>query len=226
VLLVCLMLGSAYALTAQVLPGSYAARAEDGEVAKSTFHARDHGRPSRKEKDQSQQYLTPSEEKAVVKFLLHMAKLGQPVRIKYMPSLAFCIASKRSTNRPLKPPGRNWPQPFERRHPELKARRVKALDWDRHPNNIYNKIVEWFEIITEVRHAPDVRPENWYNIDETGVMLSKLGSIKVLVGKNDRQEDGGGADTYSTAGARTETSAIGSVNYILLRGHEPYKTES
>ena len=196
-------------ILAQGLPGSYAARAEDGEVAKSTLHARDHGRPSRKEKDQSQQYLTPSEEKAVVKFLLHMAKLGQPVRIKYMPSLAFCIASKRSTNRPLKPPGRNWPQSFERRHPELKARRVKALDWDRHPNNIYDKIVEWFEIITEVRHAPDVRPENWYNMDETGVMLSKLGSVKVLVGKNDRRDYRGARVKRTTVTAIECMSADG-----------------
>jgi hypothetical protein len=117
-----------------------------------------------------------------------MAHLGQPVRIKYIPSLAFSIASKRSTNRPPQPPGRNWPQAFERRHPELKARRVKALDWNRHPNNIYEKMVEWFEIIREVLQAPDVRQENVYNIDKIGVMLSKLGSVKVLIGKNDKQD--------------------------------------
>jgi hypothetical protein len=28
-------------------------------------------------------------------------------------------------------------------------------------------------------------PENVYNMDETGVMLSMLGSVKVLVGKDD-----------------------------------------
>lgn len=39
-------------------------------------------------------------------------------------------------------------------------------------------------------------------------------------------EDGGGAGTYGKAGARTETFAIGSVYYTLLRGHEPYETES
>ena len=39
-------------------------------------------------------------------------------------------------------------------------------------------------------------------------------------------EDGGRAGTYGTAGTRTETFAIGSVYYTLLRGHEPYETES
>jgi len=48
---------------------TYAALAEYGEVPLSTLH-RARGRRSREEKDQSQQYLTPSEEKAVVKFLL------------------------------------------------------------------------------------------------------------------------------------------------------------
>jgi hypothetical protein len=191
------------------ISGSYAKRVEDAEVSKSTLHARAHGRPSRQQKDQGQQYLSSSEEKAVVKFLLHMANLGQPVRIKYIPSLAFSIASKRSTNRPTKPPGRNWPQSFERRHPELKSRRVKALDWDRHPNNIYDGMIEWFKIIEEVLQAPDILQENWYNMDETGVMLSKLGSVKVLVGKNDRRD-------YK--GARVKRTTVTAIECISADG--------
>jgi hypothetical protein len=196
-------------ILAESLPGSYAARAAQGEVARSTLHARDNGRPPRKEKDQGQQYLTPSEEKAVVKLLLHMGKLGKPVPVKYIPSLAFSIASKRSTNRPPKPPGRNWPRAFEKRHPELKARKVRALDWDRHPNNIYDKMVEWFKIIGDVLQAPDVRPENVYNMDETGVMLSKLGSVKVLVGKDDRRDYRGARVKRTTVTAIECVSADG-----------------
>ena len=96
-----------------------------------------------------------------------MSERGQPVRIKYIPSLAFSVARQRSTNRPFKPPGRNWAQAFQKRHPELKARRARALDWNRY--NIYDKIVYRFEMIEkELRN-----PENVYNTDETGVMLSK-----------------------------------------------------
>lgn len=40
------------------------------------------------------------------------------------------------------------------------------------------------------------------------------------------KEDGEGAGTYGKAGARTETFAIGSIYYTLLRGYEPYETES
>ncbi|KAF2812822.1 uncharacterized protein BDZ99DRAFT_555658, partial [Mytilinidion resinicola] len=89
---------------------------------------------------QSQQYLTLQEEKALVKFILLMSNLGHPVRIKFMRQLAFNVARHRSTNKPIKPPGINWPRAFEKRHPELKAKRVRAMDWKRHDSHIYDKV--------------------------------------------------------------------------------------
>ena len=50
------------------VPSSYRALADHGEVPRSTFHHRDRGRRSIEEKAQSQQYLSPSEENAVVNF--------------------------------------------------------------------------------------------------------------------------------------------------------------
>ena len=35
---------------------------------------------------------------------------------------------------------------------------------------------------------PAIRPENVYNIDETGVILCILGSVKVLVSKDDLRD--------------------------------------
>ncbi|EMD96399.1 hypothetical protein COCHEDRAFT_1086940, partial [Bipolaris maydis C5] len=114
------------------------------------------------------------------------------VRIKYVPTLAFSIARRWSTttNKPIKPLGKNWARAFEKRHPELKARRVKSIDWKRYENNIYDK--------TDAA----VLLENVYNMDETGVMLSKLGSVKVLVGKDDRR------DYRGTGMKRTMVTAV------------------
>ena len=110
-----------------------------------------------------------------------MSRLGQPVRIKSIPTLAFSIARWRSTtNKPIKPTGKNWARAFEKCRPELKARRVRSIDWKRHENNIYDKMVEWFQVIGKVLQNAAVLPENVYNMDETRVMLSKLGSVKVL----------------------------------------------
>lgn len=122
------------------LPRTWAALSERGNVPLTTLYYRANGRPFRKEKARRQQYLTTEEEKALVTFLLLMSNLGHPVRIKYIPSLAFSLARRRSTAME-KPPGTNWARGFEKRHPDLKARRVNSIDWKRHENNTYDKII-------------------------------------------------------------------------------------
>lgn len=180
---------------------TWAALSERGNVPLTTLYYRAHGRPSIKEKAQGQQYLTAEEEKALLAFLLLMSNLGHPVRIKYIPSLAFSLARQRSTTIG-KPPGKNWARGFEKRHPELKARKVRSIDWKRHENNTYDKIIYWFEVIGRILQDPAILPENVYNWDETGVMLSMLGSVKVLISKDDLRD-------YRGAGVkRTTVTAI------------------
>lgn len=111
------------------VPISYRALADHGNVPRSTLHSRAHGRRSIEEKAQSRQYLCSWEEDALVKFLLQMSDLGQPVRIKFILFLAFYITRQRlKIDRPRKPPSKNWARAFEKRHPETQARRVKALN--------------------------------------------------------------------------------------------------
>jgi hypothetical protein len=192
------------------VPRSFRTIADHTDVPRSTLHARARGRRSIKAKAQSQQYLTPAEEKAVVDFVLQMSALGTPVRIKYIPSIAFTVTRGRpEPDRPLKPPGKNWAKSLEKRHPEIKARKVKALDWDRHEKNIFPKIEHWFEEIGKVLKGSDIVQENVYNMDETGVMLSKLGSVKVLVGRNDSRD---------YRGARVERQMVTAVECISADG--------
>ena len=90
------------ALAEASLPGeprTYDAISKWSGVPLSTLLYRAHGQRSREEKAKGQQYLTPSEEKALEKNLKLMADLGNPVRIKYLPALAFSIARQRSTNK-------------------------------------------------------------------------------------------------------------------------------
>jgi hypothetical protein len=119
------------ALVEGFLPGerrTYDAISKRKKVPLSTLHHRARGR-------------RPREEKALEKFLILISDLGKPMRIKFIPSLALSIARQRSTTeKPIKPPGKNWARGFEKRHPALKSRRVRAIDWKRHENNTYNKI--------------------------------------------------------------------------------------
>jgi hypothetical protein len=192
------------------VPRSFRAIADHTDVPRSTLHARAHGRRSIEAKAQSQQYLTPFEEKAMVDFVLQMSNLGTPVRIKYIPAIAFSVARGRpEPDRPLKPPGKNWAKSLEKRHPRLRARKVRALNWDRHEKNIFPKIEHWFKEIGRVLKRSDITRENVYNMDETGVMLSKLGSVKVLVGQDDRRD---------YRGARVERQMVTAVECISADG--------
>jgi hypothetical protein len=122
-----------------------------------------------------------------------MSETGYPLPVKFLRDLALVIVRRRAStfqipttdDDGIRPPGKNWPQAFYKRHPELKAMRIKALDWERHEHNIYEKVVDWFTVIGKELANPLILAENTYNMDETGVLLSVLNSLKVLVGKNE-----------------------------------------
>jgi hypothetical protein len=129
------------------VPTSYHAPADHGEVPCSTLHSLAQRHRSMEEKAQSQQYLSPWEEDALVKLLLQTSDLGQPMRIKFIPFLAFCVARQQSKQaRPPKPPNKNWARGFEKRHPDTQAQRVTTPDWNRHKKNTNWKISHWFEV--------------------------------------------------------------------------------
>jgi len=58
----------------------------------------------------------------------------------------------------------------------------------RHENNIYDKITHRFEVIGKVLQDLAIRPENIYNMDETGAVLCLLGSVKVVEGRDDPRD--------------------------------------
>lgn len=139
-----------------------------------------------------------------------MSDFGTPVRIKYIPSIAFSVTRHRlEADRPVKPLGKNWAKAFENRHRELQARTAKALDWKRHDKNIYPKVEHWFDVIGKVLEDETIQPENVYNMDETRVILSMLGSVKVLVGKDDVRD---------YRGARVERKIVTAIECISTDG--------
>ena len=82
------------ALAEPSLPGeprTYDAISKRSGVPLTTLYYRNHGRRSKEEKAQGQQYLTLPEEKALKKYLKQMADLGNPVQIKCLLSFAFSI---------------------------------------------------------------------------------------------------------------------------------------
>ena len=157
----------------------------------STQWHRDHGRQTRQDKATKQQLLTPYEEQAIVDFVLLADRNGYPARVKDLRRYAATLLRRRAPQREgrtssevpahSQTPNKDWPQAFCKRHPELKVARLRALDWRRHEKNIYAKTVNWFDLMRVQLEETGVMQENVYNMDETGVMLSVLGSSKYLV---------------------------------------------
>ncbi|KAJ5963054.1 hypothetical protein N7481_013359 [Penicillium waksmanii] len=117
---------------------SYATRSRSTGIPASTLWRRANNKSSLADKAASQQYLTPHEEQALLEYVLRLADSGYPLLVKFLRSLAMVIMRQRSsifqTRGPslkVRPPGKNWPQGFYRRHPQLRARRLRAIDWKR-----------------------------------------------------------------------------------------------
>lgn len=171
---------------------TYVALSELTNIPVSTLQRRVRRRPLRQDKAAKQQYLTIYEKKALVEYILRISDNGYPLPVKFLCSLALIIACQRHSafqislaDDDIRPPGKNWPQGFYARHPELKARRVKALDWTRHDHNIYNKVIQWYSVIRRELQNPVIIAYNIYNMDKIGVLLSVLHSLKVLVRRDD-----------------------------------------
>jgi hypothetical protein len=64
-------------------------------------------------------------------------------------------------------------------------------------------------VIGNALQDPAVLPENVYNMDDTGVMLSILGSIKVLLGKDDPRD---------YRGAIVKCIIVTAIEYISVNG--------
>ena len=85
-------------------------------------------------------------------------------------------------------PGKDWPQAFCKRHPEVEAARRKAIDSQRHEKNIRSKTEYWFDIMGKQLSERGIFQKNVYNMDETGVMLSGLDTVKVLIARGDKEQ--------------------------------------
>lgn len=83
------------------------------------------------------------------------------------------------------------------------------MAWDRHDHTIHPKVAEWSSIIGEELAHPDVLAENVYDMDEKGVLLGKLRTFKVLVGKNELR---------NCRGASSRRTLIAAVEFISATG--------
>jgi hypothetical protein len=66
---------------------------------------------------------------------------------------------------------------------------MKTVDWQRHEKNIWVKVEHWFEIMDKQLSQRDIVRGNVYNVNETGVLLSDLNTVEVIVSHSDARRN-------------------------------------
>lgn len=85
-----------------------------------------------------------------------------------------------TTETEVLPLDKNWCHALYKRHPEVKPRTLRPLDWAHH--DFYEKVEQWFTVIRRELGEPTIMAEKIYNMDEMGILLSVLVSRKFLTG--------------------------------------------
>jgi hypothetical protein len=144
----------------------YQAYKATGAPVQTLYH-RLKGGKSRREANIESQALTPAEESALVNYAQRASAVGHPIRHDFLRELAEEIRKRRALaeGKILNPLGVKWVQRFLARHPELQSRISKSMEAAR-LQVTKEQILEWYETFKRV--TQDIKPENIYNMDETG----------------------------------------------------------
>jgi hypothetical protein len=91
---------------------------------------------------------------------------------------------------------------------------MKAIDWQRHEKSIQAKVEHRFEIMDKQLSQRDIVQENVYNMDETGVLLSDLNTIKVIVSRSDARNRGVGLRRTMITAVQRRREVFGSTHHL------------
>ena len=132
----------------------------------------------------SKQYLSPAEEKVLVKYILRLDSFGNPISPAFTRQLAYEIRLSRE-----KPSASTAPPPFPSKHfvdrlrgryPVIKSAYTRQLEAGRVVGTDYTIVAAYFEALSALFLENSYLPDNIYNFDETGFSLETSQSTRVL----------------------------------------------
>ena len=158
------------------------------DVPETTLRRRIQGIASRSERAYNGLKLSPTEESTLSAWILDMDRRGLPLQLPIVSYLAQLLLSAR-----LSQPshsiiiGGHWVNRFIRRHPELKSRYTRKLDYQRAKCEDSKLIKAWFARVQETIEKYGIMKENIYNMDETGFQMGVASTTKVVCGSETKQ---------------------------------------
>lgn len=145
------------------------------------------------ERDQN---LTHVEEKELVRWITLLTISGYPPRYVILRQLAEIIRERR-----VKQPesggvqviiydeiGEQWVGRFIARHPELASVRPRSIDAVRVKDTSPERLQRWFDDLEKVWTEFNIKPENAYNMDESGFAIGEKEAGRCIINATIRQQ--------------------------------------
>jgi Tc5 transposase DNA-binding domain len=135
------------------------------DVPPTTLSDRINSKSTRLKSRQLQRLLSSEQEKALYTWILAIRNPVSHAQIRQMASL-FSSHSGGPTNC-----GKHWVQRFVQRYPGIHTKVGRATDHLRVEAVTPEALEGWFKLFQRVRQGGDIKPENIWNMDETGLAL-------------------------------------------------------
>lgn len=76
--------------------------------------------------------------------------------------------------------GKNWPQFFLTRHPDLQSRFTQKMNKERTVFQTPENINVWFSFYEKTVQKYHILPEDTYNMDEKGIIIGLIRKLKYI----------------------------------------------
>lgn len=140
-------------------------------VSKSTLARRWLGGKSRSEGQENNQLLTVQEENALATWISAATAAGNPVQHDFIREMVDKLIKTRIPDQDLPIPqiGSTWVPSFLRRHRCLKTKMTRAIETSRIKDVTKEQVLHFNEELRRVIREHNIRLEDIYNADETGI---------------------------------------------------------
>jgi hypothetical protein len=148
----------------------------------TTLQNRNQGTRSYTIAAESQQRLSPNQEEDLTKWVLAQEALGSPLTHGQIKQFANRLFKIKGGTQEL---GKRWIEGFLRRNPVLRTKRARNIDSVRVNRATTAVIKDWFTRLN-IPAISSIKPENRWNIDESGIMEG-IGANGLVVGSSERR---------------------------------------
>ena len=137
----------------------------------------------------SDQNLTHAEEKELVRWITRLTISGYPPRYETLRRLAEIIRERRIKTtdygevqvKVYDKIGKEWVPRFLQRHSELASVRPRSIDAARIKDTSPERLQRWFDDLKKVLAEFNIKPENIYNMDESGFAIGEKEAGRCII---------------------------------------------